>query len=51
MPRTYDVQDAFYRYLASLPSWKDLANGTFEREMAYSCRHGDDDLVHADDDE
>lgn len=51
VPRTYDVQDAFYRYLASLPSWKDLANGTFEREMAYSCRHGDDDLIHADDDE
>lgn len=35
---SYAVEDEFYRYLASLESWKDLARGEFEREMTIAMR-------------
>lgn len=31
---TYEIQDAFYRYLVSLPSWKDIAKGRFDSQMS-----------------
>lgn len=34
VPRSYTVTDDFYKYLASLDSWTDLAEGTFDREVA-----------------
>lgn len=30
---SYEVKDAFYRFLCSLDSWSDIANGRFEQEM------------------
>lgn len=39
----YEVMADFYVYLASMPHWKDLARGEFERAMAREIRHARED--------